>query len=627
MTFDQIVSRVKSRLNLTSSDATTRIGEEVNDRHRAITASINVETVKRATISQAITIGSPVVTFTNTEKIINIVDRSTTPYRVLAEVTPEFLRNRQPYVNSFAQYYVILNYTASTVVVECDSTFSAALTLFADVWQNLATLSGAQTPLVPESFHDILVTGALADELFKMGKKQDALAKEAIYNDRLGDLRLFLSMSSYKDVVQGGMRDSMQTPSGVPGAGGGSSSAAVAVTNLFGAANKAVLLDAGGIGQSALITEPYVTPGTLTNTSIKATAAIAYSKLNLAASIVNADVAAGAAIAYSKLNLATSIVNADVAGAAAIAYSKLNLATSIVNADVAAAAAVVLTKLANGSALSVVGNATNGAAAHTDIAAATDGQILRRTGTALAFGSAVKLITNTETGTLNNWAPTGTVAGDTYIEWSGASDATVTGFNVGQYAGLTLTLKNTGTKVMYFVHQSGSSSAGNKLFNVITTQNTPIAPGGSAIFVYDGTNFILTRHEQAGWIAYTPVWGNTGTGNTLGNGTITGAYCIRGNEVEFWVNLTWGTTTSAGNGVYTFTYPFTVETTDTPNMVFAAYLLDNSVGAEAGISKYLSTTTFVVYNAGSLNGGCSATVPFTWATSDSMQTRGTSKVA
>lgn len=62
--------------------------------------------------------------------------------------------------------------------------------------------------------------------------------------------------------------------------------------------------------------------------------------------IVNADVNAAAAIAYSKLNLSASIVNADIAVGAAIAYSKLNLATSIVNADVAAAAAIVLTKLA-----------------------------------------------------------------------------------------------------------------------------------------------------------------------------------------------------------------------------------------------------------------------------------------
>jgi len=120
--------------------------------------------------------------------------------------------------------------------------------------------------------------------------------------------------------------------------------------------------------------------GLIVNADISASAAIAFSKLaaltsgnilvgnvsNVAASvavsgditidnagvtaigtgvIVNADVNASAAIAYSKLNLATSIVNADINGSAAIAYSKLNLATSIVNADINASAAIAGSKI------------------------------------------------------------------------------------------------------------------------------------------------------------------------------------------------------------------------------------------------------------------------------------------
>lgn len=81
---------------------------------------------------------------------------------------------------------------------------------------------------------------------------------------------------------------------------------------------------------------------------------------NSAATIVNADVSASAAIAYSKLNLATSIVNADISGSAAIAYAKLNLATSILNADISASAAIAFSKLAaltSGNIL--VGNGSN----------------------------------------------------------------------------------------------------------------------------------------------------------------------------------------------------------------------------------------------------------------------------
>jgi hypothetical protein len=89
--------------------------------------------------------------------------------------------------------------------------------------------------------------------------------------------------------------------------------------------------------------------GNLTNSNISASAAIAYSKLNLTGSIVNADINASAAIAYSKLALSGSIVNADINASAAIAYSKLNLSASIVNADINASAAIDASKIADGS--------------------------------------------------------------------------------------------------------------------------------------------------------------------------------------------------------------------------------------------------------------------------------------
>ena len=53
--------------------------------------------------------------------------------------------------------------------------------------------------------------------------------------------------------------------------------------------------------------------GAVTNVKVSAVAAISYSKLNLASSIVNADVASTAAISYSKLNLTGSILEADLA--------------------------------------------------------------------------------------------------------------------------------------------------------------------------------------------------------------------------------------------------------------------------------------------------------------------------
>lgn len=114
-----------------------------------------------------------------------------------------------------------------------------------------------------------------------------------------------------------------------------------------------------------------VKAGGITNTQVSASAAIAYSKLDLATSIVNADISASAAIAYSKLDLATSIVNADISASAAIAYSKLDLAASIVNADISASAAIAYSKL--DLAASVL-------ASDMDSGAATSGQVLTADG-------------------------------------------------------------------------------------------------------------------------------------------------------------------------------------------------------------------------------------------------------
>lgn len=74
-------------------------------------------------------------------------------------------------------------------------------------------------------------------------------------------------------------------------------------------------------------------PQKLLDASIAAGAAIAYSKLALALSIVNGDISAAAAIARSKLDFGAGLVNADIAAAAAIAYSKLALSASVKNAD------------------------------------------------------------------------------------------------------------------------------------------------------------------------------------------------------------------------------------------------------------------------------------------------------
>ncbi len=72
----------------------------------------------------------------------------------------------------------------------------------------------------------------------------------------------------------------------------------------------------------------------------------------------------------------------------------------IVNADINASALIDLSKLATQAALTVVANATNATAVPTAVAAASDFQVFRRSGTALAFGSVNLASSNAVTGLL-----------------------------------------------------------------------------------------------------------------------------------------------------------------------------------------------------------------------------------
>jgi hypothetical protein len=138
----------------------------------------------------------------------------------------------------------------------------------------------------------------------------------------------------------------------------------------------------------------------------------------------------------------------------------------------------------------------------------------------LANGVTTPILSST-TSNQNNWAPG--LAGDSVIYWSGGSNITVTGF-AGGIAGQRVTFRNTGNAIAFFAHNSGSSSAGNKLFNFTTSGLTGIAAGGAATWQHDGTQWELVSHEQGAWI-------NSGfsAGNFTGNGAMT--WTLAGGDV------------------------------------------------------------------------------------------------
>lgn len=155
----------------------------------------------------------------------------------------------------------------------------------------------------------------------------------------------------------------------------------------------------GGIGRAAVTGDVTIAAGS--NTAAIGTGVI-----------VNADVNASAAIALSKLATqaalsvvanatnGTAVPTAVTAASDGLVFCRTGTALgfSTIATGGITDGAVTLAKLANTTALSVLGNGTNASAAVTALAAATDGDVMRRSGTTVGFGApnfAAQTITTT----------------------------------------------------------------------------------------------------------------------------------------------------------------------------------------------------------------------------------------
>ena len=205
MTFDEIVQKVADRLNLTSADAITRIGEAVNDRYREVATTLGLATTARSVAVGFTLVDEPYMTFGDVDdgvqKIISVYDDSTTPPRMLDEYTFEDLRDLgKPVAGWPPKRYAIARSDAFSVTILMDVIPDEDdLELTADTLENTIVLSGSDLPLFPEDYHDLLVHGAMAVELYKMEKPQLAERREQQYEKRISDLRMFIAKSAWLD--------------------------------------------------------------------------------------------------------------------------------------------------------------------------------------------------------------------------------------------------------------------------------------------------------------------------------------------------------------------------------------------------------------------------------------------
>lgn len=202
MIFDELVSEVCERLNLTSDEAKSRVSRELNMRYRRVTSSIGLETSRRTQVSKAATIGSSSLTFTGIEKIIAVIDKSSGTDIILSQVTPDEI-HILPVKEQPPRNFAVNRMHSTSVEITLDCVPTTTFTLYADGHVSLSTLSGGQAPDFPESFHDILIYGAMADEYRKMEKENYAKDSEIDYERRLSDLRMWIAKSAYLDIYQG----------------------------------------------------------------------------------------------------------------------------------------------------------------------------------------------------------------------------------------------------------------------------------------------------------------------------------------------------------------------------------------------------------------------------------------
>lgn len=203
MTFTEIVDEVKSRLNLVSSDSTTRIGRTVNRVYRRVTAQTGLNLTRTVLAKSANTsIGSPIVTFTDVEKIIRVYDDSSGTPREIQEVMLTTLREKNPRDSDQAEYWAVQSMTDDDVVIRLDIEPLSVFAIKADGFLTVTTLSGTDVPLFPESFHDLLVEGALVEEYYKMEKIQLARDAKGMYEQLLSEFKYFLNKSAYIEIYQ-----------------------------------------------------------------------------------------------------------------------------------------------------------------------------------------------------------------------------------------------------------------------------------------------------------------------------------------------------------------------------------------------------------------------------------------
>lgn len=183
----------------------------------------------------------------------------------------------------------------------------------------------------------------------------------------------------------------------------------------------------GGVSTAKLadgaVTEAKIAGGAVATAKI-ADSAVATAKI--ADSAVNEGKIANSAVTEGKI--ANDAVTSSKIASSAVTETKIN--NGAVATDKLAAKAVTNAKLRDSAALSVIGRSSNSSGAPADIAAGTDGHVLRRAGTALGFGQVA-------TAGIANKAVDDTKAGNRVLQFYRLQGANLSNWSTGGSNNLT----------------------------------------------------------------------------------------------------------------------------------------------------------------------------------------------
>lgn len=201
MTFTEIQTAITSDLNLTSTAATTRIGNKINMYYRMVTSSIGLSLTRSSMgVTSASAANVQTLTFSNLQRLDRVYYDGSGTVVVLEPVPLETIRELTP-GTQFPTQYAIELMGSSSVTIRFNSKPQGIYTFKADGMATTSTLSGSQVPAFSADFHDVLILLVEADERRK-DEKAASVRLDQLAQRRLSELKLFIATNVVREALQ-----------------------------------------------------------------------------------------------------------------------------------------------------------------------------------------------------------------------------------------------------------------------------------------------------------------------------------------------------------------------------------------------------------------------------------------